>query len=192
MRTILRYVIAFTCLLFFTFPAHTATTPSSPVKMHVQAVLTKLASMKVKELQQLTGRKLTLKEKLGFSILKHQVKKGNGGRMAELFVKRILTKNDPVTKKHGKKAEETSKGQTALVFGIIGLVLLIAGLFIPYVIIGSLVASILAIVLGSVAKKENPSDTKASTAKLLGWITLGLIALLIIAVAVALSAWGWG
>jgi hypothetical protein len=189
MRTVLRNAIAFTCFLFFISPVQAATTPSYPIEGHVQAVLSKIASMKVKELQQLTGRKLSLKEKLGFMLLKRQVKKDNGEKMAELFVKKILTKDESIKKSPGKKAEGSSKGQQALVFGIVGIVLLIAGLFIPYIILGALIASILAIVVGSTAKKENPDDTKASTGKLLGWITLGLLGVLVIAVAIALAGW---
>jgi hypothetical protein len=67
--------------------------------------------------------------------------------------------------------------------------MLILGLFIPYVILGALVAAILAIVLGSVARNQDPSNKKAYAAVLLGWITLGAIGLLLILILIALSAW---
>ena len=87
--------------------------------------------------------------------------------------------------------KESKQGQTALTFGIAGAVMLILGLFIPYVIIGALIAGILAVVLGSVAKKQNPSDKKAYAATLLGWITLGAIALILILAIIIVSARGW-
>jgi hypothetical protein len=124
----------------------------------------KFTSLKIKNVQKLIGRKLTLKEKISFLIIKHTLK---------------------------KKAVESKQGQTALGFGIAGAVMLILGLFIPYVIIGALIAAILAIVLGSVAKKQDRSDKKAYAAVLLGWLTLGAIALLVIVAAIVLSSSGW-
>jgi hypothetical protein len=69
--------------------------------------------------------------------------------------------------------------------------MLVLGLFIPYLIIGALVAGIIAVVLGSVAKRQNPSDKKAYAATLLGWITLGAIALFLILAIIIVSSWGW-
>jgi hypothetical protein len=124
----------------------------------------KFTSLKIKDVQKLIGRKLTIKEKISFLIIKHALK---------------------------KKAAESKQGQTALGFGIAGAVMLILGLFIPYVIIGALIAGILAVVLGSVAKKQDRSDKKAYAATLLGWITLGAIALILILAIIIVSAWGW-
>lgn len=156
-------------LITFCQPAFTATEPvhkEEPIPIEI--VLKKIKSLKVKDIQRITGRKLTLKEKIGFGLLKHTLKK--------------------------KPKENSKKGETALVFGIVALGTLILGFFVPYVILVSLVSSILAIVIGSVAKKQDPADRKAHAGKLLGWLTLGLIGLLIIAVAIALSGfeWGWG
>ena len=109
------------------------------------------------------GRKLTLKEKIAFLILKKKLK---------------------------KQADETSSsGEAAFIIGILGLVLLIAGLFVPYIILGSLVAGIIAIVMGSMAKRKDPSDTKARAALLMGWITLGLIAFLLLLAAIVVASW---
>lgn len=119
----------------------------------------KLASLKTKEIQKIIGRKLTFKEKVSLFILRHT----------------------------GVKKAQNKQGNTALIFAICGLALLILGLFLPYVLLGSLVAAIVAVVLGSVAKKQDPSDKKARAGALLGWITLGAIALLLILVAIALT-----
>jgi|GEM_PF-1205318 len=177
--------------LFLLIPAEAATTPFAENSNPVQLVLNQLASQKIKDVQKLAGRKLTLKEKLSFWLLKQQIKQGQKKGFSKSLLYKALQKK--AAKKSGlfKKENSGSKGQTALIFGVGALALLVIGLFVPYVIIASLVSSILAIVIGTVAKKHNPSDSKAGAGKLLGWITLGLIALLIIAAAIALSGWGW-
>lgn len=163
------YIIWGVILSFFlslAAPVHSATIPSSSSKIiPLEEMYRKIGTMKIKDFQKLAGRKLSLKEKISFLILKYKI-------------------NHP-------PKDTPSKGQTAMVFGIVGLVLLIAGLFLPYVILGSLIAAIIAIVTGSSAKRQDPSDNKAHTGKLLGWITLGLIGLLLI-LAVVLIAAIWG
>ena len=119
--------------------------------------------LKVKDIQKMIGRKLTLKEKIAFLILKKKLKK--------------------------QSEEGSSTGEAAFIIGILGLVLLIAGLFVPYIILGSLVAGIIAIVMGSMAKRKDPSDTKARAALLMGWITLGLIAFLLLLAAIVVASW---
>ena len=123
----------------------------------------KLTSLKIKEIQKLIGRKLTLKEKISLLILKHTT----------------------------RKATQSKKGNTALIFGIVGIGLLIIGLFVPFVLLASIAGAIVAIILGSNAKKIDPSDGKARAAVLLGWITLGAIALLLILAAIVVASWGW-
>ncbi len=134
-----------------------------------EILLKKISTLKIRDIQKLTGKKLSLKQRIAFLVLKHQ------------FRRQADDKQNP--------------GQTAFIIGIVGLGLLILGLFVPYVILGSIFASILAIVLGSSAQKKDPADRKAHAAKLLGWITLGvtLIALIIavIIVAASLSSFNW-
>lgn len=136
--------------------------PSTSKIIPVGDIYKKIASLKIKDIQKLVGRKLTIKEKISFLILRHKLK-------------------------HPPR-DKQNKGQTAFIFGIAGLALLIVGLFVPYVILVSLVSAILAVVFGSVAKKQDPSDNNALTGKLLGWITLGLIALLAILVIVLIAS----
>ena len=161
-------LLAFFCLI--ASPAISSSTPISPISpikktYSDEVLLKKISSLKLKEVEKLVGRKLTLKEKIALLIIKKKLK-------------------------HQKDAS-SSEGKTAFSFGIAGLAFLILGLFVPYVILGALVAAIVAIVMGSSAAKKDPNDRKAHSAKLLGWITLGLIALLLIIVAIALSAWAW-
>jgi hypothetical protein len=165
---------AFAFLFFFCLFGCPAISSSVPVrqlgmpieKKHINEGQPKnISSLKVRDLEKLVGRKLTLKEKIAFVLLK----------------KKLRNEEDKGSK----------EGKTAFSFGIAAVAFLILGLFVPYVILGSLIAGIVAVVMGSSALKKNPNDRKAHSAKLLGWITLGLIALLLILIAIALSAWSW-
>lgn len=164
MRIHLIFAILFFCLLSSSIPAYSATT-SSPVNTidPMENIYKKIASIKIRDFQKLAGRKLTLKEKISFLILKHKLK-------------------------HKAKNSER-QGQTSFTLGLAALGAFILGLFVPFVLLGSLVLAILAIVTGSMAKKKNPDDRKASGGKLLGWITLGLIALVSILAVIVLASW---
>lgn len=167
--------------------AQAATTPTAPVSDPAPTIINKLSSLTLKEAQQLAGRKFTLKEKIGFWLFKKQVRKGQEkGFSKTAFYKAF-------SKKARRADEPGSKGMAALSFGIASVIFLILGFFIPYIIIVSPIAAILAIVLGTIAKKKDPDDTKGQIGKLLGWISLGVFVALIIAVAIAFSdGFGWG
>ncbi|HMU46960.1 MAG TPA: hypothetical protein PKC72_11360 [Chitinophagaceae bacterium] len=153
-------------LISFSPALFSATIPSPEEKpIPIENLLKKISDLKVRDFQKLTGRKLTLKEKIGYGVLKHKIRK--------------------------QKKEDTSNGQLSLILGIAGLAFFIAGLFLPALFIPSIVSSIVAIVLGSVAKKQNPNDNKAHAGKLLGWLTLGLLALLTIVAVIAIASWAW-
>lgn len=159
MKRSLPLLVASFALLLVSATAFSATaplaTPGAPT------LYARLLSLKVKDVQRITGHKLSLKEKIGFGIMKHRLKKSGEG---------------------------SSKGQSALLFGIAALALLVAGLFIPYVILGSVVCSIVAIVLGTVAKKQDPDDRKAAAGKLLGWLTLGVTLVLFTLAALVIAS----
>ena len=122
-----------------------------------------LATMKLKEFQKLVGRKLTLKEKIGFFVLKHKMK-------------------------HSQD-DADKLGQTSFVLGLVALGLFAIGFFVPYLFIGSLVASIMAIVTGSTATKKNADNRKAWMGKLLGWIILSIFLVGLILAAIWSSAY---
>ena len=166
MKIFILKALFFCVFLSFALPAFSATAPADGVNVTLippGAVYKKLISMKPRDIQKMTGKKMSLKEKVAFGILKVKLKKQYNNK--------------------------SSQGQTALIFGIAGLALFVVGLFVPYVILGALIAAIVAIVVGSSAKKKNPDDTKAHAGKLLGWITLGLIALLLVLAAIVAAAW---
>lgn len=170
-----RFIALLVLFCIFTIPLMSASVPSNTFitatdkPILVEELLKKIVSHKIKDLQKLTGRKFSLKEKIAIVILKKKLK-------------------------HRPK-EGSSQGQTALIFGIGALVLFALGFLVPAAgipLLASLLSSILAIVVGSVAKKKDPSDRKAHAGKLLGWITLGLIALLLILATVLIASWSWG
>ena len=125
-----------------------------------------IAGMKLKDMGKITGKKLSLKEKIAFKILQWKIKK------------RVTHEG----------TDKRDKGKTAMILGIIG----ISSLWIPYLGIASIPCTILALVFGYQAKKINPDDSKARTAIILGWITVGLYVLITALVIAILAAWSWG
>ena len=147
------------------YPISMIIEPTTIKKFSTKPPSKEISSLKIKDIQKSIGRKLTIKEKISIFILKRQL----------------------------KKIEEGSQsGQTAFILGIVSLVLLISGLFVTSLLLGALITGIIAVVLGTAAKKKNPSDTKARTGALMGWITLGGIALIVILVAAIIASWSWG
>ena len=166
MRKTIVLIIFIIGLFLFSIPSKAAVVILPEKEMILpQKAVDKIVSLKVKDLQKITGRKLTLKEKIGFLILRHQLKH----------------KADP----------KRSLSKTALLCGIIAAAALLGGLFIPPLLIVSLVGSILALVLGTIARKDDHSDKKAIAAILVGWITLGLLALLLLVIVIILASWSW-
>jgi len=163
MRVLLIFIICGFVALPSTLYAATITRATSSTIKPPGMAYEKLASLKTKEIQKIIGRKLTFKEKISLLVLKHTF----------------------------KKEAQTKKGNTALIFGIVGVGLLLIGLFVPFVILGAIAAAIVAIVLGSSAKRLDPSDGKAQAGVLLGWITLGAIALLLIIATIVIASAGW-
>ena len=127
-----------------------------------------------KDFEKYIGKKLTFKEKLAFKIVQKKVK-------TELRTGTNSNQGD-----QGRQAG-TKQGKIALILGIAGLV----AVFIPYVIIASIPLAILAIVIGNKAKKIDPSDKKARTGVVLGWVTLGLFVVILLIAAIVLTFPGW-
>jgi hypothetical protein len=111
------------------------------------------------------------------------------------FFQRTLLKL--ALKKSGKadldKAD--SQANTALAFGIGACVLLVAGLFIPYVIFASLPAAIVAMITGGSALRNNTNfEGKARTGKALGLGALIASGVVMIVAAIMIAAFlrSWG
>jgi hypothetical protein len=155
---------------YASFPSVESTpeTRSKKVQQNAAARKVIMQQLSTNVIEQRLGRKLRFREKMALKVYKWKFKHANLG---------------PETK--GSKA-----GKSSFALGIAGVGLFVLGLFVPYVIIGSLVAAILAVVIGSPAYKADPSDKKAHSGKLMGWITIGLIALIFIVAAIVVSSWG--
>lgn len=125
------------------------------------SLLTKLSTWKEKDLRKQLGRRLTIKEKVAFFFLKKKARK-----MAK---------------------EEGKTGENAYVAGLLAIGLLVAGMLFPPLLIGSFIAAIVAVASGSKALKIEPGNKKAKTGRLLGWITLFIFLLLVIAAILIIS-----
>lgn len=163
-------------VFFFCLSAESATTPCAPVNLPSFSgpadPITVFSSLSIKEIQQLAGRKLRLKEKIAVRYFQWKLKKGLT----------VLKEN-----------KQPDKGQTSMILGIIALASPIIPIIGP---ISLVVCSILALVFGYQARKVDPENRKAKTGIILGWIGIGLIvAALVILVAIIAffsGGWGWG
>ncbi len=159
--------LAFFILLLCSIKAFPANMPTSQTNTTISEQiiipafsLSTLSTIKIREIEKTIGRKLKLKEKIAFKIFQWEIKKD---------VKRI------------KKEGERDKGKTAMILGIIAA----GSLFIPFVNLAAFPLAILAIVIGSNAKREDPKNRKALTGVTLGIATLAfLVAIALIVVLV--------
>lgn len=165
----MRTIVISTILLGFmllsakvSYPA-SIVTPNKPVPGNVQ-----ILSLKIKDIEKITGHKLSLRQKIELSIFKFAYRK----------------KIHPQSLHEGK----SDKGQLAMILGIIGL----GSLLIPYVMILALPCAIAALIIGYSARRKDPSNRKARTGIVLGWITIGIFILaLIIVIAVLTTGFVW-
>ena len=106
-----------------------------------------LVTMKMKDFEKLTGKKLTLKEKIAFKILQSKLKK--------------KTRNV-------EKGQYSKRSKTAFILSILSLATII---IIPL----SIILAVISIILASKSLKENNEDKKARTAMGLSILALGII-----------------
>ncbi len=157
-------------LLSASLPAGSAMVPvSGNTSIPIGGVHKKILSLKIKDIQKSIGRKLTIKEKLSFIILKQKLRH--------------------------KPKDSVNAGDIALILGIAGLVFLLLAFLLPYFLGVSIASAIVAIITGHRTRKKDPANKNAKIGKLLGWITLGLITaffiILIIAFA-SIGSWSFG
>jgi hypothetical protein len=129
----------------------------------------KIASLPAKDIQKLIGRKLTLKERISFFILKQKLRH--------------------------KPKDSMNAGDISLILGIAGLVFIALYFFLPFSLVLAIASGIVAIVTGHRARKKDPANKNAKIGKLLGWITVGLITVFFIAVLIAfasIGSWSFG
>jgi hypothetical protein len=163
----------FLSTIFFLFIQNnilgTTIPPSYPVNMHGMAIDTKpieklpgIIRPDIKLIEQLLGRKLKFKEKIVLKIL-------------QLKLNRRLQPTGRIV--------TTNYGKTAFILALIGA----AVLLIPILDLASIPLAILAIVLGSKARKIDPRDRKARAAVTIGIATLALLVIIGLVVALVLT-----
>lgn len=128
-----------------------------------------LTHLSIKEIQKLSGRKLTFKEKIALKLYK-----SNAG-----FFNRGADSADQ------KKLEK--KARWAKWLGIGSLI----GLFIPFVNFFALPAAIIAIVFGKATQNKVKNNRDSKQGITFGIITIGLILLLFTIVLLLLSSFGF-
>jgi hypothetical protein len=150
--------ILFTAFLLISLSGYTASIPSvsgtmkenpeSRVIPPSQSISAKnLATLKVRDYEKMSGRKLSLKEKFAFKLMQVKLKKDL---------------------KKKSKGEYSSRSKTAFILSILSLATM---LLIPL----SVVLSVISIILASKSLKANPEDKKAKTAMGLSILALGII-----------------
>jgi len=115
-----------------------------------KGMIASLLSLKPQDITRLTGKKLSLGEKIVLNFFRYKLKR---------------------QLQHTGKKEVKASGKTAFILGLTGLLCI----FIPYFILASIPLAVLAIVIGSKARKADPHNRKAKTGIILGVITLGII-----------------
>ena len=156
----MKLFIAAFFLLFFSTSVFASITAPFPNTTSAQTIdgsvsISTFASLKMKEVEKLIGRKLKLKEKIAVKI-------------AQWKIRNEIEKDD---------------GKTAQLLGILGA----ASLFIPFINLASIPLSILAVVIGSKAKRKDPTNRKARTGVTLGIATLAFILVIGLIVALVLT-----
>ena len=158
---VVKIIKTITLLLFgmFTMPVFAAVTPSEPTDKNPVIDIRKI---KAKEIERLTGKKLTLLEKIQLKILQKKLKKYD---------------DEEITTKQKKQAT------WSMILGILSIVLL----FIPGIGLLAIPAAILAIIFGVQSIKGN-SNAKGIVGIVTGSVTLFLILLAIAFIAAFLGA----
>lgn len=161
----MRKYILLLIVCVFSYTADAVSVPSSVADPSPAIVgLEKMdpSRMKARDIEQLLGRRLTLKEKIGWMLVKRQLKKN---RPADTGF------------------DVAKKARTAKTFGTIALV----ALFTPFAFI-SLPFAITAIIMGSKVRRIDPGNRDAKKAITRGIITLAIFVAMIIIIAAIISA----
>ncbi len=170
MRMCILCSIFFCSLLSISLSAGSAIVPSSKnIIIPPRDIYNKIASLRIKDIQKSIGRKMTLKERISFFILKQKLRH--------------------------KPKESVNGGDISLILGIASLVFILLAFLLPYLLSVSIAAAIVAIVSGHRIRKKDPANKNAKIGKLLGWITLGLITVFFIVLIIAfasLGSWSFG
>jgi hypothetical protein len=164
------WFIIFFGLLTTSLPAGSAMVPVSDyISTPPGNIFKKTLTLRFKDIEKSIGRKLTLKEKIAFIVLKQKFRH--------------------------KPKDSMNAGDISLILGIASLAFLALYLLIPFSIVAAIGSAIAAIVTGHRTRKKDPTNKNAKIGKLLGWITVGLITAFFIALIIAfasIGSWSFG
>jgi hypothetical protein len=151
--------------LFFASLSYAAVTPE-PVKPVFD-----LTTIKVKDFEKLTGKKLSFFQKVKFKILQKVLRKVKGGELTD---------------------KQKQQARASMILGIASFVLLLLSsvAFIGIAGILCIPAAILAVILGAKSLKGN-SNTQGIVGVVTGGVTLALIVLALILVVLFLSSFSF-
>lgn len=155
--------IALLLSLFFCFYADAAVVPSggTPPKFD-------LTRIKAKDIERLTGKKLTLFQKIKLKIALAALKRFDNGE---------------ITEKQKKQAE------VSMILGISSIVMLLLSGVLAFVGLLCIPAAIIAVIFGAKSLRGN-SNTKGIVGVVTGGVTLLLIIVAIIVVLAFFASWG--
>jgi hypothetical protein len=149
--------------LFFYLNAGAAVVPNgaTPPKFD-------FTKIKAKDIEKLTGKKLTLFQKIKLKIAQVALRKMSG----------------EMTEKQKKQAE------ISMILGISSIVIMLLGGVLPFIGLFCIPAAILAVIFGAKSLKGN-SNTKGVVGVVTGGVTLVIIVLAIIILAIVIAIWGY-
>jgi hypothetical protein len=122
-----------------------------------------LSKLKARDIEKMIGRRLTIKEKITWMLMRHRFKKAKSSR---------------------PDVDIAKKARKAKTFGILSLI----SLFVPLLGLAAIPFAIVAIVMGSDVKKVDPGNRDARTAITLGIVTLAVFVAIIFLVVAVISA----
>jgi hypothetical protein len=135
------------CPILMSIPGPAMKTPGLKIAGHLPVSASELATMKLRDLEKLTGCRFTLIEKLAFKIYQAKLKKQN------------------------RKAIKTDTPKRSKIAFILSLLSLATVVLIPL----SLVLAVISILLAAKSIKQNEYDRKAKTAMGLSILAIGII-----------------
>jgi hypothetical protein len=159
----MRKYILLLIVCVFSYAVNAATVPGCDPSPAINMENADPSKMKAKDIEQLLGRRLTLKERIGWMLVKRQFKKHGSAKPG---------------------FDTDKKARTAKTLGTLSLI----SLFIPFFGILALPLAITAIVIGSQVRRIDPDNLDARKAITRGIITLAIFVLVIVLVLALISA----
>ncbi len=153
-------------LLFFLFSLSFSYAAVSPGAVH--SPTSGFAKIKAKDLEKITGKKLTLLQKIEFKFLQKKLKKFSGEEMT---------------------GQQRKQAKASMFLGIGSLLLLLFSSALSAISLLCIPAAILAIIFGAKSLKGN-SNAQGIVGIVTGGVTLVFIILAVVLIALIFASWG--